>query len=57
MVSTIKCCHNCQFCTETCHISCEQYRKEREEWEKTKQAIKKERDKKIDLFDRFRYWR
>ena len=39
MKSTIKCCHNCQLRTESCHASCDKYKKECEEWQKTKEAI------------------
>lgn len=57
MISTIKCCHDCQFRTETCHSTCKRYKQEKEEWEKRKEEIRKEKDKRPDLFDRFRYWR
>lgn len=57
MISTIKCCHKCGFRTETCHASCKRYKEEKENWEKTKEIIKKEKQKRFDLFDRFRYWR
>lgn len=57
MKSTIKCCHNCQYRTETCHASCDKYKKECEEWEKTKAAIRRDKEIRFDIFDRFRYWR
>lgn len=57
MKSTIKCRHDCHFRTENCHASCDRYKKECEEWQKTKEAIKKDRRNQIGFFDRFRYWR
>jgi hypothetical protein len=53
----IKCCFNCTKRNSGCHAICEQYKKEREKWERHKEQIKKVKEKETCYFDRFKYWR
>ena len=40
-----------------CHSECERYKQEREQYEKQKEIEKKAKERHMDTFDRFRYWR
>lgn len=57
MTSSIKCCYKCEDRHPGCHSECERYKQEREQYEKQKEIVRKAKERRMDTFDRFRYWR
>ena len=57
MTSSIKCCYKCEDRRLGCHSESERYKQEREQYEKQKEIEKKAKERRMDTFDRFRYWR
>lgn len=49
MIPKIKCCLNCKDRAEKCHAYCERYKAEKEEYEKAKERIDKERHAEASL--------
>ena len=57
MTSPIKSCYKCQDRHIGCHSKCKRYKQERAEYDRQKEIVKKEKERHMDTFDRFRYWR
>ena len=56
-MSAIKCCYYCSDRRTGCHATCEKYQHELQEYKRRKEYEKQQREREIDCYDRFKYWR